>query len=133
METHQRLAPCPAALEDRKLGPSTGMEEEIEDRGGRDRDQEGGGLYNFSHLVIFFFFFVCVSLWNFTYSTLVACWLTFQFISFFYLRKNNPDRPDGTFPKFGGVILHIHPVKGPLKVFKKERTKFAKKKKKNPR
>lgn len=53
METHQRLAPCPAALEDRKLGPSTGMEEEIEDRGGRDRDQEGGRLYNFSHLVVF--------------------------------------------------------------------------------
>lgn len=42
METHRRLAPCPAALEDRELGPSTGIEEEIEerevcghDRGGR--------------------------------------------------------------------------------------------------
>lgn len=32
METHRRLAPCPAALEDRELGPSTGIEVKIEDR-----------------------------------------------------------------------------------------------------
>lgn len=32
METHRRLAPCPAALEDRELGPSTGIEVEIEER-----------------------------------------------------------------------------------------------------
>lgn len=32
METHRRLAPCPAALEDRELGPSTGIEVEIEGR-----------------------------------------------------------------------------------------------------
>lgn len=31
METHRWLAPCPAALEDGKLGPSTEMEGEIED------------------------------------------------------------------------------------------------------
>lgn len=30
METHRRLAACPAALEDGKLGPSTGTEVEIE-------------------------------------------------------------------------------------------------------
>lgn len=42
METHRRLAPCPAALEDRELGPSTGIEVEIEEREvcGHDR----GGL-----------------------------------------------------------------------------------------
>jgi len=32
METHRRLAPCPAALEDGKLGPSVEMEGEKEDR-----------------------------------------------------------------------------------------------------
>lgn len=51
METHRRLAPCPAALEDRELGPSTGIEVKIEDReewveimGG------GGGVGSFGHL-----------------------------------------------------------------------------------
>lgn len=42
METHHRLAPCPAALEDGELGPSTGIEGEIEDREGRDHNQEEG-------------------------------------------------------------------------------------------
>lgn len=42
METHRRLAPCPAAVEDGKLGPSTRIEGEIEDREGRDHNQEGG-------------------------------------------------------------------------------------------
>lgn len=44
METHRRLAPCPAALEDRELGPSTGIEVEIEEREvcGHDRGEEGG-------------------------------------------------------------------------------------------
>lgn len=53
METHQRLAPCPAALEDRELGPSTGMEEEIEDSGGRDGVREGERRYGCGHLVGF--------------------------------------------------------------------------------
>lgn len=44
METHRRLAPCPAALEDRALGPSTGIEVEIEEKEvcGHDREEEGG-------------------------------------------------------------------------------------------
>lgn len=41
METHRWLAPCPAALEDGELGPSTGIEGEIEDGKGRDHNQEG--------------------------------------------------------------------------------------------
>lgn len=53
METHQRLAPCPAALEDRERGPSTGMEEEIEDSGGRDGDQGGERRCSCGHLVGF--------------------------------------------------------------------------------
>lgn len=51
MGTHQRLAPCPAALEDRELGPSTGMEEEIEDSGGRDGVEEGERRYGLGRLV----------------------------------------------------------------------------------
>lgn len=51
METHQRLAPCPAALEDRERGPSTGMEEEIEDS--RGRDGVGEGERRCGHLVGF--------------------------------------------------------------------------------
>lgn len=39
METHRRLAPCPAALEDGKLGPSTKMEEGIENRKHQDHNQ----------------------------------------------------------------------------------------------
>lgn len=44
METHRRLAPCPAALEDRELGSSTGIEAETEDREecGHNRTGEGG-------------------------------------------------------------------------------------------
>lgn len=45
METHRRLAPCPAAVEDGKLGPSTRIEGEIEDREGRDHNQEGGRCF----------------------------------------------------------------------------------------
>lgn len=42
METHRRLAPCPAALEDGELGPSSRIEGEIEDRKGLDHNQEEG-------------------------------------------------------------------------------------------
>lgn len=48
METHRRLAPCPAALEDRELGPSTGIGVEIEDR--EDCGQNQGLEGSFGHL-----------------------------------------------------------------------------------
>lgn len=57
METHRRLAPCPAALEDRKLGPSTGIEGEIEDRKGRDHNQEEGNC-------LVFVTCVCLHVWH---------------------------------------------------------------------
>lgn len=44
METHRRLAPCPAALEDRELGPSTGIELKIEDREEWVEIMGGGGV-----------------------------------------------------------------------------------------
>lgn len=48
METHRRLAPCPAALEDRELGPSTGKEVKIEDR--EEWVEIMGGVGSFGHL-----------------------------------------------------------------------------------
>lgn len=48
METHRRLAPCPAALEDRELGPFTGIEVEIEEREVCGHD--GGEAWSFGHL-----------------------------------------------------------------------------------
>lgn len=48
METHRRLAPCPAALEDRELGPSTGIEVKIEDR--EEWVEIMGGGRSFGHL-----------------------------------------------------------------------------------
>lgn len=64
METHRRLAPCPAALEDGKLGPSTGIEGEIEDRKGRDHNQEGESC-------LVFVTFVCLHAWN---SVILHTW-----------------------------------------------------------
>lgn len=53
METHRRLAPCPAALEDGKLGPSTGIEGEIEDRRGPRSESGGRKLFSFCHFCLF--------------------------------------------------------------------------------
>lgn len=50
METHRRLAPCPAALEDRELGPSTGIEVEIEGREECGLIRLGGEVWSFGHL-----------------------------------------------------------------------------------
>lgn len=52
METHRRLAPCPAALEDRELGPSTGIEVEIEEEEVCGHDRSGGSefwLFGYLH------------------------------------------------------------------------------------
>lgn len=77
METHQRLAPCPAALEDRELGPSTGMEEEIEDSGGRDGVREGERRYACGRLVGF-----CARHRGiFTHSVRLARWVTVLCVS----------------------------------------------------
>lgn len=48
METHRRLAPCPAALEDRELGPSTGREGKIEDK--EDCGHNQGEVWSLGHL-----------------------------------------------------------------------------------
>lgn len=70
METHRRLAPCPAALEDRKLGPSTGIQGEKE---GRDHDQDGGRCLALAT-------FVCLHVRDFTYMGHHACWVALPFI-----------------------------------------------------
>lgn len=57
METHRRLAPCPAALEDGELGPSSGIEGEIEDRKGLDHNQEEGSC-------LVSVTFVCLHVWH---------------------------------------------------------------------
>lgn len=68
METHRRLAPCPAALEDGRPGPSTGMEGEIEERKKKNRnriqDQEGRSCLVF---VAFVWFTLCMAQFGFTY------------------------------------------------------------------
>lgn len=70
METHRRLALCPAALEDGKLGPSTRIEVEREDRKGRGHNQEGGVCLVFVTVVS------CMSQCVFTVTGDVACSLT---------------------------------------------------------
>lgn len=64
METHRRLAPCPAALEDGKLGPSTKMEEGIDNREGQDHNQERESC-------LVFVTFVCLHVWH---SVILYMW-----------------------------------------------------------
>lgn len=75
METHHRLAPCPAALEGRKLGPSTGIQgEKKEDREGRDHNQEGGRCLVLANFVCY----LCVILHTGCMHA-GACWETLSF------------------------------------------------------